>query len=71
MSKNSKGKNDKRKFSIIAKVGNTTFVKYRCNNIDNCIKFILNKYPDFRYANIFNKLTRVQINSYTKLKGFF
>ena len=64
-------KKNKRKFVIIAKVGNTMFVKYRCNDIENCIKFILNKYPDFRFANIFNKITRIQINSYTKYKGLF
>jgi hypothetical protein len=64
-------KNNKRKYSIIAKVGNSMFVKYRCNDIENCLKFIQNKFPDFRYANIYNKLTRVQINSYTKSKGFF
>ena len=62
---------NKRKFVIIAKVGNTNFVKYRCNDITNCLKFIQNKFPDFRYANIFNKITRVQINSYTKSKGIF
>jgi hypothetical protein len=48
-------KKDKRKFVIIAKVGNDNFVKYRCNDIENCIKFIRNKYLDFRYANIFSK----------------
>jgi hypothetical protein len=47
------------------------FVKYRCNDIENCLKFIQNKFPDFRYANIYNKITRLQINSYTKNKGLF
>jgi hypothetical protein len=64
-------KNNKRKFVIIAKVDNETFVKYRCNDILNCLNFIQKKYSGFRYANIFNKVTRVQINSYTKNKGLF
>jgi hypothetical protein len=48
-------KKDKRKYIIIAKVSNENFVKYRCNNIENCILFIKNKFGDFRYANIFAK----------------
>jgi len=64
-------KKNKRKFCIIAKVGNDFFVKYRCNDINNCLNFIQTKYPDFRYANIFNKVTRQQIHSYTKNKGLF
>jgi len=48
-------KKDKRKFIIIAKVSNESFVKYRCNDIENCIKFIRSKFIDFRYANIFSK----------------
>ena len=48
-------KKDKRKYIIIAKVSNDNFVKYRCNNIENCIKFIRTKFIDFRYANIFAK----------------
>ncbi len=46
---------DKRKFVIIAKVSNNNFVKYRANDIENCIKFIRTKYTDFRFANIFAK----------------
>lgn len=48
-------KTDKRKYIIIAKVSNDNFVKYRCNDIENCIKFIRSKFIDFRYANIFAK----------------
>lgn len=63
---------DKRKFVIIAKVSNDNYVKYRANDIENCIKFIKTKYTDFRFANIFAK-TGVNkgklLFTYGKLKG--
>lgn len=65
-------KKDKRKFIIIAKVGNDNFVKYRCNDIENCIKFIRTKFIDFRYANIFSKCgvnKGKMLFTYGKFKG--
>lgn len=48
-------KKDKRKYVIIAKVSNDVYVKYRCNDIMNCVNFLKTKYNDFRFANIFSK----------------
>jgi len=62
----------KKQFCVIAKVDNINFVKYRTDNIDNCILFLKNKYSNLRYANIFanrgvneNKL----LYTYGKIKG--
>jgi hypothetical protein len=67
-----KRKIDKRKFVVIAKVSNDNFVKYRTNNIENTIVFLKNKYPDFRYANIFSKIginKGMLLYTYGKIKG--
>lgn len=61
-----------RKFVIIAKVDTTQFVKYRSDDYNNLLKFMLNKYSSFRFANIYcnegankGKL----IFTYGKIKG--
>jgi hypothetical protein len=50
-------KKTKRKFAVIVKIGNEqtikNFVKYRTNNIDNFLKFMLNKYPASLWANFY------------------
>lgn len=43
-----------KKFVTISKIGNDKFVKYRCNDLNNFTKFIVNKYPEFRFSNIFS-----------------
>lgn len=65
-------KKKSRKFVVISKVDNTTFVKYRSDNYENLIKFLLNKYSSFRFANIYcndgaNKGRLIY--TYGKLKG--
>lgn len=51
-------KKTKRKFAVIVKIGNEqtikNFVKYRTNNIDNFLKFMLNKYPASLWANFYH-----------------
>jgi hypothetical protein len=51
-------KKAKRKFVVIVKIGNDqtikNFVKYRTNNIENFIKFMLKKYPNSLWANFYN-----------------
>ena len=55
----------KRKYVCIAKVNNNTFVKYRCNDLQNFIKFITLKYNCF-YFNVFsNKMPNKGILLYT------
>ena len=46
-------KKKSRKFVVIAKVDATQFVKYRSDNYENLLKFMLNKYSLFRFANIY------------------
>lgn len=55
--KYNKGTKVKRKFAVIIKIGNDqsikNFVKYRTNNIDNFLKFMLKKYPASLWANFY------------------
>jgi len=47
----------KRKYRVIAKVTTDTgnnFVKYRTNNVINCINFLQKKYKIVFFANIFH-----------------
>lgn len=48
-------KKDYRKYVIIAKVEKDKFVKYRTNNIEKTIAFIIQKYGNCLFANIFYK----------------
>lgn len=51
-----KGADEKsrRKFIIIAKVDQNTFVKYRCNDLTNLFEFLLRQYPGLLFVNIFS-----------------
>ena len=40
---------------IITKVDNDKFVKYHSNNLDSFFKFLLAKFPQARYSNIYDK----------------
>ena len=62
----------KKQYCIIAKIDSINFVKYRSDNLDNFFNFLIKKYPNVRYANIFsnkgvneNKL----IYTWGKIKG--
>jgi hypothetical protein len=46
-------KKKSRKFVVISKVGTETFVKYRSDNFENLIQFLIKKYASFRFANIY------------------
>lgn len=53
---------------VIVKVGNEQFLKYE--HVDNLIRFTAfldQKYPDWRYMNVFDRKTHEQIGNYTKL----
>jgi hypothetical protein len=43
----------KKRYVTISKVDKDKFVKYRVNDLHNFTQFITNKYPNFRYSNIF------------------
>jgi len=56
-----------RKYTAIIKVGAETFVKYRnIQNIDRFRAFLDDRFPEWRYANLFDKVTREQVGSITK-----
>lgn len=61
-----------RKYTIIAKVDKTKFVKYRTNHIQKTIDFLIKKFGDVYYANIYYKTginKGLQLGSYGKNKG--
>lgn len=65
-------KKHKKKFCIIAKVGVNQFVKYRSSNLDNFFSFLLKKYGDVYYANVFSNVgvdENKLIYTYGKHKG--
>lgn len=54
-------------YTIIVKVSNTDFVKYRnVSDIKRFTSFIDNKFPGWRWFNVFDKNTKEQVSSYTK-----
>lgn len=54
---------------IITKVDNDKFVKYHSNNLDSFFKFLLVKFPQARYSNIYDKKSKKQVGSWTNKKG--
>jgi hypothetical protein len=54
---------------IITKVDNNKFVKYHSNNLDSFFKFLLKKFPEARFSNIYDKKSRKQIGTWTNKKG--
>lgn len=61
-----------RKYTIIAKVDKHKFVKYRTNHIEKTISFLINKFGQVLYANIYYKTGEnkgLQFASWGKNKG--
>ena len=61
----------KKKYKVIAKVGNEHFVKYNVNNLRMFVKFLDRKFPDWRWFNVFEYTkdsTGRQLDSFTKNK---
>ena len=57
-------------YRIIIKVDSVKFVKYRSSNLNNFFnKFLLNKFPHSRFANIYDKKTGKLVGSWGKHKG--
>jgi hypothetical protein len=54
-----------KKYTIIAKVSNEQFVKYHVNNLLSFTKFLDEKFPDWRYYNVFDKAGQ-QLTNFTK-----
>ena len=63
-----------RKYTAIVKTGtlpdgSNICVKYRFNNINNFLNFIQAKYPNVKWANIYNKETKQLIYTWGNKKG--
>ncbi len=54
------------KYTCIVKVGNNTFLKYRLSDLLSFVKFLDQNHSEWRYFNVFDKLTKEQIASFTK-----
>ena len=42
-----------KKYRVIAKVGNKDFVKYKVNNLVKFTKFLDDKFPNWRWFNVY------------------
>jgi hypothetical protein len=54
-----------KKYKAIVKVSNEKFVKYHLNNLVSFARFLDEKFPDWRFFNVFDR-TGQQVKSYTK-----
>jgi len=53
-------------YKVIVKIGKDQFVKYQVNNLILFTKFLDKQYKDWRWFNVYDKKTSVQITSFTK-----
>lgn len=61
----------KKKYKVVAKVGNDHFVKYNVNNLRMFALFLDRKFPDWRWFNVFEYTkdsSGQQLDSFTKNK---
>jgi len=57
-------------FRIIIKVDSVKFVKYRSSNLNNFFnKFLLTKFPNSRFANIYDKKTGKLVATWANIRG--
>lgn len=54
------------KYVVISKVGNEKFVKYRTTNLIKFYKFIVAKFPNYRYSNVYSRKSHILVMSFTK-----
>lgn len=54
-----------KKYKVIAKVSSDKFVKYNVNDLLSFSRFLDAKFSEWRWFNVFDKLTGEQIGSYT------
>lgn len=55
-----------KKMVVIVKTSQADFVKYHTTDLLSFTKFLDNKYPDWRYFNVYDKESRLQVGNYTK-----
>jgi len=64
---------DKRKYILIAKVKGGLFVKYRTNNPDKVVDFLIKKFSDVFFINFFyntGEKKGLQVGNWTKHNKF-
>jgi len=54
------------KVNVIVKVTNTKFLKYHVSNLLLFTAFLDNKFPQWKWFNVYNHVTRQRITSFTK-----
>jgi len=55
-----------KKYRVIGKVGNEKFVKYNVNNLIKFTSFLDKSFPDWRWFNVYDNKTEVQVANFTK-----
>lgn len=53
-------------YKVIAKVSNHKFVKYNVNNLISFTTFLDKNFKGWRWFNVYDKKTKVQLTSFTK-----
>jgi len=61
----------KKKYVFIVKVSNSQFVKYRANDIVKFVNFLDTNWNGWRWFNVYDNITKQQINSVSSLKRVF
>jgi hypothetical protein len=55
-----------KKMVCIVKADKDKFVKYHVNNLVKFTAFLDKEYPEWRFYNVFDQSTRLQVASFTK-----
>lgn len=55
-----------KRYVVIAKVGNEKFIKHRTSNLLLYVNYLNKNWSDWRYFNVFDKETEIQIGNFTK-----
>lgn len=55
-----------KRYVVIAKVGNEKFIKHRTSNLLLYTNYLNKNWSDWRYFNVFDKETKIQIANFTK-----
>lgn len=55
-----------KKYTCIVKAGDEKFVKYRLNDLVKFTGFLNHRWSDWRWFNVFDNRTRIQVGNFTK-----
>lgn len=58
-------KKAKKKYKVIAKVGNDKFVKYRVNDLLKFTSFLDTNFTGWRWYNVYDAKTGIQVSNFT------